>query len=461
MANMKVYFETFGCQMNKLDSEAAAERLLADGFGLADGPDDADVILFNTCSVREHAEERVYSRIGSLKWAKRRRPELLIGVMGCMAQKDGELILRRSPLVDIVCAPRQEAHLAALIAQARNGRRVLALDDLGRRIERRTAPRGVVEVAPCDDGAFERQGAARPSPFQAFVAITLGCDNFCSYCIVPFVRGPEQSRPAGEIAGEVQRLAASGVCEITLLGQNVNSYAGGLPGLLRRIHDIPGIERIRFVTSHPKDVTDELLAAMAELPKVCEHLHAPAQSGSSSVLERMNRRYTRDQYLGMVERAREIVPGIEIASDFIVGFPGETEEDFQQTVDLVRRAEFNQSYIFKYSPRSGTRAAAMPDDVPDAVKKRRNSELLAVQAEVSAKRNRAMHGRALDVLIEGPSKSDAGRLSGRSRGNDIVVARCASAEDASELTGRIVPVRITNSTALTLFGEIEESRPRP
>lgn len=449
MPNLKVHVETFGCQMNKLDSETAAEMLLAAGFETAAGPDDADVILFNTCSVREHAEERVYSRVGALKRQKQRRPDLVIGVMGCMAQKDGEKIFRRAPLVDIVCGPKQESNLAHLIAEAREGRRVLALDNGSRIKARRNPPRDVGLADPVGPQPFARQGITRPAAFRDFVAITLGCNNFCSYCIVPYVRGPEESRPASEIADEIKRLADSGVREITLLGQNVNSYDGGLPDLLRCIHDTPGIERIRFVTSHPKDVTDDLLRAMAELPKVCEHLHAPAQSGSTPVLKQMNRGYTREQYDDMLERARRGVPGIEIASDFIVGFPGETEEDFRETVDLVRTADFNQCFIFKYSPRPGTRAAEMPDDVPDEVKKRRNNELLAVQEEVSTRRNRNKHGQVLEVLIEGPSKNDASKLAGRSRGYDIVIA-----EGPASLAGGTVPVRITDSTPLTLFGEI-------
>jgi tRNA-2-methylthio-N6-dimethylallyladenosine synthase len=451
MANLKVHIETFGCQMNKLDSETAAEMLLAAGFDAAVGPDDADVILFNTCSVREHAEERVYSRVGALKLQKQLRPELIIGVMGCMAQKDGERVFRRAPLVDIVCGPKQESNLARLIGRAREGRRILALDN-GSRIKTRQKPPGNVDLtAPIEPPPFARSGITRPAPFKDFVAITLGCNNFCSYCIVPCVRGPEESRPADEIADEIKRLADSGVREITLLGQNVNSYAGGLPRLLQRIHNTPGLQRIRFVTSHPKDVTDDLLQAMAELPKVCEYLHAPAQSGSTSVLHRMNRGYTREHYDDMLERARRIVPGIEIAGDFIVGFPGETEEDFHETVDLVRTAGFNQCFIFKYSPRPGTRAAELPDDVPDEVKKRRNGELLAVQEEVSARRNRDKHGRVLEVLTEGPSKNDASRLAGRSRGYDIVITK-----GAASLAGRTVPVRITESTPLTLFGEIVE-----
>ena len=458
MGNIRVHFETFGCQMNKLDSETAAEGLLRAGFELADGIDDADVILLNTCSVRGHAEERVYSRIGALRQAKQRRPHLLIGVIGCMAQKDGGLIFRRAPLVDIVCGPRHETGLAELIAEARNGFRVLALDNGRVATPRQSPPRSVARnlhvighparEAPAGE-APGRDGRVRQSSFQAFVAIMLGCDNFCSYCVVPYVRGPEESRPPDEVANEVERLAQSGARQITLLGQNVDSYQFGLPRLLRRIHDTSGLERIRFVTSHPKNVCDGLLATMAELPKVCKHIHAPAQAGSGRILQLMNRRYTREHYLDMIGRARRIVPGIEIASDFIVGFPTETEEDFQQTVDLVRQAEFNQCFIFKYSPRPGTTAAEMVDDVPAGVKKRRNADLLAVQEQISTRRNRAKEGCVMAVLVEGPSKNDPGKLTGRTGGHDIVVF-----DGPASLAGTIVNVRIAGSTPLTLFGEL-------
>lgn len=450
---MKILFETFGCQMNKVDSETAAERLLVQGYELVADAESADVVVFNTCSVREHAEERVYSRIGALKWEKLRRPSLIIAVMGCMAQNSAGAVFRRAPLVDIVCGPRQAARLGDFIAQARAGQRILAIDG-GDRIRHHKAPRNVRVLDPADAPPFARCGSVRPVPYQAFVTIMQGCDNFCSYCIVPYVRGPEISRPAEEIIEEINRLVETGAREVTLLGQNVNSYGGGLPSLLRVIHNIPGLDRIRFVTSHPKDVTDDLLSTMAELPGVCNHLHAPAQSGSDSILKLMHRGYTRRQYDDMLERARRIVPDIEIASDFIVGFPGETEQDFEQTVQLVRSAGFNQCFIFKYSPRKGTRAAELIDDVPEEAKKRRNNELLAVQEEVSARRNRAKHGRILGVLVDGPSKSDPSKLAGRSPGYDIVVT-----EGPETLVGSIIDVRITDSTPLTLFGEIVKHAP--
>jgi tRNA-2-methylthio-N6-dimethylallyladenosine synthase len=303
-----------------------------------------------------------------------------------------------------------------------------------------------------------RLAGFRRSPFQAFVAIMRGCDNFCSYCIVPYVRGRAVSRAPQEIVGEVEALVADGVVEVTLLGQNVDAYGRDRPGegwslagLLRRLQRVPGLRRLRFVTSHPRDMTEELLRTVAELPPVCPYLHLPAQSGSDAVLGRMRRGYTRAGYVRLAERARELIPELTLASDFIVGFPGETEEDFQQTVALVQEVRFRNSFIFKYSARPGTEAARLPDDVSLSVKQRRNQELLAVQAQVSQAENRGCVGRTLSVLVEGPSKRDPSRLTARSPGDHIVCFR-----GPGDLVGREVGVRITDATALTLFGEVVE-----
>ena len=313
-----------------------------------------------------------------------------------------------------------------------------------------------------DDGPAEvvidRVPTARPDRWRAFVSILRGCNSFCTYCIVPHVRGRETSRPADEIESEVRDLVADGCAEITLLGQNVDAYRHvdtDLAALLRRLdHAVPTLRRLRFITSHPKDISPRLLDTIAELPSVCEHLHMPAQSGSTRILQAMNRSYTADRYREIVDGARDAVPNIEIASDFIVGFPGETDADFQATVDLVRHCEFNQAFIFKYSPREGTRAAErMTDDVPMAVKAERNQVLLAVQEEISIRRNRAKHGSTVEVMVEGPSKRDRARLFGRTRGYDIVVF--PRPEGAEPEPGSVVRVRITDSTALTLFGEPE------
>jgi len=423
--------------MNKLDSEVVAGHLAEEGYVVADDPRDADVVLINTCSVRQHAEDKVWSLLGTLRAAKRRKPGLVIGVVGCMAQKERENILRRMPHVDIVCGPMELDRLPELVAQAREDHRP------------------VLAVGEGHVGHLPRAVARRPNRFQAFVAAMRGCDNFCAYCVVPYVRGREQSRPIGEVAAEVEALVADGVKEITLLGQNVNSYGRSLADgttlvtLLERLDRIAGLERLRFVTSHPKDATDALFRAMADLPTVCPHLHLPAQSGSNRVLRDMNRGYTREHYLERIARLRELVPGVEVASDFIVGFPGETDAEFEETVDLVQQADFLNCFIFKYSPRPGTKAAEMPDDVPWETKRERNRRLLAAQEAVMRRRNARLVGRTLEVLVEGTSKRDPTKLIGRSPANHIVAF---PGEPGTE--GETARVEITGFTPLTLFGRI-------
>ena len=466
----KLCVVTFGCQMNKLDSEAVAGHLLDAGYTPTESPTDADVVLINTCSVRQHAEDKVWSLLGTLRRRKQKHPGLIVAVMGCMAQRERDAIFARMPHVDIVCGPMEFARLPELIASRVTTSRGLPRPREGNEGAPPTYPpagvgtRGkgehVLAVAEGGLGSLPRVVARRPNRFQAFAAILRGCDNFCSYCIVPFVRGREYSRPPGEIEEEARRLVADGVREITLLGQNVNSYGrtlgdgSTLGSLLRRLDGIEGIERLRFVTSHPKDASDELFRAMAELPSVCPHLHMPAQSGSNRVLRDMNRRYTREHYLERVARLRETVPGVEVASDFIVGFPGETHEEFGETVDLVQQVEFQNCFIFKYSPRPGTRAAEMPDDVPWAVKQERNRRLLAIQEAIMRRRNAAMVGQTLEVLVEGTSKHDPTKLTGRSRANHIV----AFPGDPT-LAGQTVAVEIASSTPLTLFGRIGQEPP--
>jgi tRNA-2-methylthio-N6-dimethylallyladenosine synthase len=339
------------------------------------------------------------------------------------------------PHVDVVCGPMDIPRLPDILADLADRRQqVLATDACG----------------PVD---VPRSVAHRPNPFQAFVAIMRGCDNFCAYCVVPFVRGREHSRPVADILDEARRLLDDGVKEITLLGQNVNSYGVGLaehatlPDLLRRLDARPGLQRLRFVTSHPKDASDELFRAMAALPSVCPHLHLPAQAGSNRILAAMNRRYSREHYLDRVARAKELVPGLELASDFIVGFPSETDAEFEETVDLVQRVEFQNCFIFKYSPRPGTAAASLPDDVPRPTKEARNHRLLAVQHAIMERRQAAMVGRTLDILVEGISSHDPTKLIGRSPANHIVAFPGPGA-----LAGETLPILITASTPLTLFG---------
>ena len=362
-----VFFETFGCQMNKLDAELSLGLLQEEGYKIVDKVDEADVILFNTCSVRQHAEHKVYSHLGALKTLKKRHPEVIVGVLGCMAQKDGEAIFKRMPHVDLVCGTRMFSRLPEMLLKIRNhGSHVLAIDE-----------DQIVNV--------KRAVTYRPNFYQAFVTVMRGCDNYCSYCIVPYVRGREISRTIADIKEEVQSLVLNGCKEVTLLGQNINSYGKGLDGnvtlgdLLSELNELDGLGRIRFVTSHPADMSRDLIRTMSRLEKVCEYLHMPAQSGSDEVLKRMRRGYTAGYYREFVQYARELIPHLTVASDFIVGFPGETEEDFQETVQLMGDIRFQNCFIFKYSPRTGTKAAELKDDVPDETKRARNLKLLELQ----------------------------------------------------------------------------------
>jgi tRNA-2-methylthio-N6-dimethylallyladenosine synthase len=457
---MKVYLETMGCQMNRLDSELVAGSLRAAGHELVDERQAADVVVYNTCSVRRHAEQKVLSRLGADGQRKASGRRLIVAVLGCMAQRMGESLRRRYPQVDVVCAPGRLCALAELIAGAAEGRPGVALDP-GRK-----DPRDPAADERMDELDLSHDASRGESPAQAFVRVARGCDFFCSYCVVPFVRGPERSRDPQHILHEVRRLVDGGKTEITLLGQTVNSYSwqdGGqtvrFSDLLELVSPTPGLRRLRFVTSHPVDFGDDVLGAMRDLPNVCPYVHVPAQSGSDAVLKRMNRRYTRARYDDLIDRARGTVPGVVLAGDFIVGFPGETEEDHAASAHLIRRSGYKNSFIFKYSPRPGTAAARLyEDDVPTEVKKRRNHELLAVQAEVSLEHHRQHVGRTVEVLVEGespragrqphPVRDGAVQLVGRTTGDHIVVF-----DGPPALAGRYAGVRVTSATALTLFGE--------
>jgi tRNA-2-methylthio-N6-dimethylallyladenosine synthase len=460
----RLYIQTVGCQMNVLDSELVAAELIEAGYELVSTAAKADTILFNTCSVRQHAEDKIYSALGRVKPLKARRPEIIIGVLGCMAQKDQAAIFRRAAHVDVVVGPGQLSRLPAILEEAACQRGPRLEVELDRRKSPPTASGG----SASGGSSFNppRTAAARQSPGQAMVRVMLGCDKFCTYCIVPRVRGPEQSRPAAEIVAEVRRLVADGCLEVTLLGQTVNSYCDRsegrtlrLSGLLERLHEIEGLRRLRFVTNHPRHVTGDLLEAVANLPKVSPYLHVPAQSGSSRILRRMKRGYTAEGYREMIERIRGAVPGAAITSDFIVGFCGETEEDFQLSVDLVRWARFKNSFIFKYSPRPWTRAIELyEDDVPEEVKRRRNNDLLAVQNAICLEDNMPLLGRRVEILVEGPSKSarkrpsDSGQpvqLTGRTVCDRIVVL-----DGPPELAGKLLEVEIEKADAFTLFGRI-------
>lgn len=460
----KLYIETVGCQMNLLDSELVVAKLRHEGYELTTDINQADAILYNTCSVRQHAEDKIYSALGRIKRIKEKRPEVAIGVLGCMAQKDQDQILRRAPHVDIVVGPGQLARVPDLLASAR-----AATARSPQIAVSRARNDGSLETITASFATYDadREPAMRPTPFQAFIRVMMGCDKFCTYCIVPSVRGPEQSRPPDAILAEARMLADQGVKEITLLGQTVNSYrfrhpdgrTSRLSDLLEAIHEIPGIERIKFITNFPNDMTDDLLQAVRDLPRVSRYLHVPAQSGCDEVLRKMKRMYTVAAYEEMLARVRETIPGVSVSSDFIVGFCGETEESFERSVGLVERSRFKNSFIFKYSAREGTRADRLyPDDVPEPVKKRRNNGLLAIQTAISLEDNRRWIGRTVEVLVEGPSKSSVRRegwdgldqLTGRTSCDRIAVF-----DGAERLIGRMVRVVVEDASAVTLFGRVE------
>jgi tRNA-2-methylthio-N6-dimethylallyladenosine synthase len=462
----KVYIETVGCQMNVLDSELVVAALKKQGYTLTDAPAEADVLLFNTCSVREHAEEKTYSAVGRVANFKRKDPSKVIGVIGCMAQKDQEGVRHRQPLVDLVVGTGQLAKIPELVQRVKETRQPQYAVSLGR------ADAGRHEV----EASFEsydpaRDPEMRPTPFQAFVRIQIGCDKFCTYCVVPSTRGPEQSRRPDHIVQEVRVLVDQGCKEVTLIGQTVNSYVFDhgdgrktrLSDLISRMHDTPGLERIKFVTNFPKDMTNDLLDAVRELPKVVKYLHVPVQSGCDEVLRRMKRLYTVSEYREMLHRCRERVPGVAVSSDFIVGFCGETDASFEKTLQLVEEAKFKNSFIFKYSERPGTKAAdRYPDDVPEEVKKRRNNDLLAVQNANSLADHRTWIGKSVSVLVEGPSRHDlanrrrqpAGasavpQLTGRTMTDHIAVF------DAPErVVGQTLTVDVDDASGFTLYGRV-------
>lgn len=452
--------------MNKLDTAMVTSALKKDGFEQTETLADANVVLINTCSVRQHAEERVLSHLGHLKHARESNPSLVVAVIGCMAQRLGDELLKHTA-VDIVCGPGQLDGLPALIDQTLEHRaKHLAVSAKIR--EKMTDENArIMEEFELGNDLTEEQ-----LPAQAFVRAMRGCNKFCTYCVVPYVRGPEASRPPKVIIEQIKTLSAQGVKLITLLGQTVNSYnytEGGttyrLADLLKMAAEIDGIEWIRFITSYPADFDEAIFHVMAGQPKVCRYLHIPAQSGSDRILKAMNRNYTAADYLALLDKARQIVPDIAIAGDFIVGFPGETDEDFEATIDLLRKAEYKNSFIFKYSPRPGTHAdKKLEDNISAEIKKHRNMRLLEVQNEICEKYNKRFIGQTVRVLVEGPSKKahldDGGQkaedgvqrqLIGRTATDYIVVF----AGDVS-LTGQFADVKITKTSALTLFGILRE-----
>jgi tRNA-2-methylthio-N6-dimethylallyladenosine synthase len=439
---VKRYFvTTFGCQMNAHDSERI--RGLLEELGLEEAPSaaEADLLVFNTCTIREKPDRRLAAHLAQAAARKARRPDLVIAVGGCYAEAQRERLFQLYPFVDVAFGPGTIQHLGAWLAAGGAG---LSRGAFGTGGERRFAA--------------ELPGR-RERPFQAWVQVSMGCNSACAYCIVPTVRGRELSRRPGEIVAEVTRLAAEGVKEIILLGQNVNSWGRDLApalrtdfgDLLRALDRVPGVERIRFTSPHPKDFRPSVIAAMAECRSVCEHTHLPLQSGSNRVLKRMRRAYTRERFLRLVAELRAAVPDLALTTDLIAGFPGETEEDFQETLAMVEEVGFDGAYTFVFSPRAGTEAASMPDQVPEEVKRERVQRLVETVQRVATERNARRVGLVEEVLVEGPSRADPALLRGRTRRNTVVNFR------GSAQPGQLVPVRITGATSTTLRGEQEEA----
>ena len=453
---MKFLIHTYGCQMNVRDSEAAEALMLAAGHEKAQGEEDAEIVIINSCTVRQKAEEKAVGKAGNMIAAKK-----ITGMMGCAVKRMGKDIFKRLPKLDFAVGPRRFGLIPHVI------------DEIAK-----TGRKGILEVGDDEvptgmDAHPDTQRAGTTGSFQSYVTILIGCDNRCSYCIVPDVRGHEYSRPAREVVAEIRALAERGVKEVCLLGQSVLRYGmrnpvweegwrgEAFPRLLRALNDVDGIERIRFTSAHPKGCTDELLAVYRDCPKVCRHLHLPVQSGSDRVLAEMGRRYTREEYLAAVRRLRTFDPEFAITTDVIVGYPGETEADFELTRSLMEEAGFDNSFVFKYSPRPGTRSAALPDDVPTAEKERRDQVLLADQEVRGLRRNGALVGTVREVMVEGPSKRNAARWSGRDSGNRIVcwekgeATSARSGEDAASPTiGALVNVRITAAHPQIMIGEM-------
>jgi len=427
-----VYIETYGCQMNLADTELLFGHLGRHGYQRTADPAAADVILLNTCAIREHAEERVVGRLGDLVRFKTRRPAVQLGVAGCMAQHLREQLLARLPFVDFIVGPDAYRRLPEMLGNGGDPFTDIRLD----------RDETYADIVPQRDGGV-----------RAWVTIMRGCDKFCTFCIVPYVRGRERSLPAAAILDQVRQLAADGYREVVYLGQTVNAYRDGTVGfaeLLRRTAAIDGIERVRFTSPHPSDMTDDVVDAMANAPKLCPQVHLPVQSGSDRILERMERGYTVEQYLDLVQRLRRAIPDLALSTDIIVGFPGEEESDFEATVALMRRVGYDNAFMFKYSARSGTKAFKWPETVPDAEKARRLQAIIALQEEQAAAINRTLVGVTTEVLVEGPARRRAGWLVGKTPQFKTLVFPANG-----EQPGDLVRVRIAETTAHTLVGHRE------
>ena len=441
----RVYIETYGCQMNEHDTERILRLLERSHYLETKNAKEADFILINTCSVREKPEHKVYSALGRYKWLKEKRG-VIIGVAGCVAQQEGDKLLDRVPYLDMVIGTHAIPMLPQLLQKIEvSGERIceISFDQNGKYLE---------AILPQKPPVV---GSIRLDKVKSYVTIMQGCDHFCSFCIVPYVRGREQSRSSREIIEEVRHLAEMGIKEVCLLGQNVNGYGKGLEEeigfseLLGHLNQIERIERIRFTTSHPKDLSEKLIQAFSKLPKLCEHIHLPFQSGSDKILKAMHRGYTKESYLKKIDHLKEVCPSIALTTDVIVGFPGEEEEDFKETLDLMEKVLFDDLFSFKYSPRKGTRAAQFQDRVEEKVKQDRLSTLQEIQKEITLRKNQELEGRVEEVLVEGQSKKSNQDVRGRTRSNKIV-----NFKGNLELVGQLVPVRITKAYPHSLRGEI-------
>ena len=426
----------YGCQMNIADAERMEGQLQAAGYTPTEETARADIVLINTCCVRETAEDKVYGKIGEIKKIKEKNPRLIFGITGCMAQKEGDSLMRRAPHIDFVLGTGKVHELTRIIAEIR------------------AEHSSIVDVVLSDSEIAEDLPIARSGKFSAWVPIMYGCNNYCTYCIVPYVRGRERSRAPEDVVAEVRRAVEEGYHEVTLLGQNVNSYGkdhkkADFADLLRMVDEVEGIRRVRFMTSHPKDIGDKLIEAIKGGQHICEHIHLPVQYGSSRILKAMNRGYTVERYRERVRRVREALPNASLTTDLIVGFPGETEEDFAEMINFLREMRYDSAYTFLYSKRSGTPAAAMIDQVPDAVKHARLNRLMQEQNAISREINEALMGAELEVMVEGASKNDAAVWSGRTRTNKIVLF-----PHGAERAGDFVQVRVTQPQTWVLKGEV-------
>jgi len=437
----RFFIKTFGCQMNKYDSDSISQALINSGCEQTQSIQDANVIMVNTCAVREKAEVKAMSLIGRLSGLKRRNPDRIIGIVGCVAQQKGIELFKRFPYLDLVLGPRNIHRIEEYLSQIKvRGDKICATD------------------LTVDPVLSMRCNGFVQGKVTSFLKIMEGCDNFCTYCIVPYVRGRESSVPAKQVVDEANYLISQGIKEITLIGQNVNSYNGKdngaptFPDLVRELDRMPGLERLRFTTSHPKDLSDELIRCFGDLPSLCSHIHLPVQSGSNKILHLMRRGYTRDMYTRLIERLRNTRPDIAITSDMIVGFPGETESDFKESLQLVDEIQFDNIFSFRYSERMRTVASRLPDKVDESEKQQRLYVLQERQRQITLSKNILLKGTSQEVLVEGPGKRGGAQLTGRTTGNKVV-----NFPAKSDLKGELVTVRIIEAFQNSLFGEMVES----